>query len=208
MTIYDKIVHQLMLHSMDLPNVSLYHGKMGIVLALYSYATRKRDEHLKEYAWDLLQTIYDELSDTLPYGIEWGLSGIGVGITLLKKYGVFDVDLNAVLADLDQRIMSYDPRRLTDFSYRSGVTGIYYYLWLRTQVESPVQMFDSVYLKELYQNIQTHGVSVHCLHHENYWYNELAIPAWSVNEYPNHPLDLDGGMSYFLISLMQSKSLS
>ena len=44
MTIYDKIVHQLMLHSMDLPNVSLYHGKMGIVLALYSYATRKRDE--------------------------------------------------------------------------------------------------------------------------------------------------------------------
>lgn len=44
-----------MLKSIEMSDISLYHGKMGIVLALYIYALQSAQEHIKDYAWDMLK---------------------------------------------------------------------------------------------------------------------------------------------------------
>lgn len=50
-----QIVNHLMLKSIEMSDISLYHGKMGIVLALYIYALQSAQEHIKDYAWDMLK---------------------------------------------------------------------------------------------------------------------------------------------------------
>ncbi len=45
-----RIADYLILHSPYLNDLSLFHGKMGIVLALYMYSYRYEDELVGEFA--------------------------------------------------------------------------------------------------------------------------------------------------------------
>lgn len=54
-----NIINHLLLHSSYINNVSFFHGKMGLVVAMYAYAKRYSDSYIEEYAWDLLQQVYD-----------------------------------------------------------------------------------------------------------------------------------------------------
>lgn len=195
----EKIVCHLMLKCADLRDISLYHGRTGIVFALYAYAQKKEDENLKEYAWDLLQTVYKGIYDNQPYGLEWGLAGIGYGVTLLKKYGIFDCDLNNVLYEIDQKIMAYDPRRISNFSFRNGALGIHSYLCLRQSVENSLRSFDTTYLHELQMQIQNNHRFDHEILHRDVLH-DLQLPQWDISEYADKALGLDAGMAYFLLS--------
>ena len=68
-----NIVDHLLFHSSYLNNVGFFHGKMGIVVAMYAYANRYKDKFIEEYAWDLLQDVYDGIHADMPIGIESGL---------------------------------------------------------------------------------------------------------------------------------------
>ena len=188
-----KIIDYLLLNSMYILDVGLFHGKMGIVLALFAYAERCKDKLLEEYAWDLFQQVYEGVHDYMPLGLENGLSGIGYGTAFMCANGWVGCDLNAVLADIDEKIMQHDPRRLKDYSLRSGTGGIQLYLDLRRTVCGSLQTFDGSYLSEL-KLITEYQPKFHgelC--------DFLEEPSFLMTEYIEKPIGIDGGSAYYLL---------
>ena len=191
----DKIADYLLLQGGGLPDPGLFHGKTGIVVALYLYAEACRDEVLRDYAWELFQQVYDSVHTLMPVGLESGLAGVGYGVTLLCKRGLLDGDLNDILADVDGKIMEHDPRRMADLSVRTGVRGLMLYLDLRRSV-APVSTFVGLYLSELQAVAARHGVAQAS---SPPLLSLLDAPTFSEAEYAGRPLGIDRGSAYYLL---------
>ena len=116
----DKIADYLLLRSADMQDVGFFHGKTGVVAALYLYADAGGDDVLRDFAWELFQQVYDGVHTEMPLGLERGLAGIGYATAWLCRRGLLEGSLNDTLADIDAKIMEHDPRRLTDMSVRTG----------------------------------------------------------------------------------------
>lgn len=190
-----KIVDYLLFYSPYIKDVGLFHGKMGIVVALYAYANRYGDKLLEEYAWDLLQQVYDGVHTDMPVGLENGLAGIGHGTTLLQKQGFVDCDLNAILADIDAKIMERDPRRISDYSVRTGAGGLLLYLAFRQEVSGSLLTFDSQYLAELQSAMTNKPIlkpSMNII-------DILNAPTFAAGDYIEKPVGIDGGSAYFIL---------
>ena len=181
----DKIADYLLLRSSYMQELGLFHGKMGVVVALYLYADAYGDEVMREYAWELFQQVYDGVHTDMPVGLERGLAGIGYGTTLLCKRGLGEWSLNDILEDIDRKIMERDPRRLTDMSVRSGVRGLMLYLDLRQSVEA-VELQDTV----ARNNLPCRALDV---------MDVLNEPTFPETEYIERPLGIDGGCAYYIL---------
>lgn len=190
-----KIIDYLLLRAPFIQDISFFHGKMGIVLVLYLYADRYGDELLREYAWELLQQLHEELHTDMPIGLENGLAGIGYATTLLYKYRLVDCNLNDVLAAVDSKIMEHDPRRMVDMSLRTGATGLLSYLQLRMTIDEPLTSFDNLYLSELQQvtaSLKNEYSSSELL-------DILTPPVFSIDDYIERPWGIDKGSSYYIL---------
>lgn len=190
-----KIVDYLLLSSPYMHDIGLFHGKMGVVIALYLYSAKYRDELISDYAWDLLQHIYDNINSNMPIGLEYGLAGIGYGTTILYKHGLVDCDLNSILVDVDSKIMEHDPRRIKDMSIRSGVEGLMQYIALRKSTGEPFETFDAQYLTELYATASP----IVSVFQDKSIMSILNAPTFSIEEYTEKPLGIDGGSAYYII---------
>lgn len=190
-----KITDYLLLKSLYVQDVGLFHGKMGVVLALYAHAKRYQDDLIEEYAWDLLQQVYDGVHTDMPLGLENGLAGIGYGTTLLYGHGWVDCDLNDILSDIDAKIMERDPRRLTDYSVRSGIKGLWLYLRERQKSDGHIFTFDNRYLTELqskFANVSPMIPDINII-------DILNEPSFSDCEYIDEPIGIDGGSAFYLL---------
>mgnify|MGYP004598061519 CR=1 FL=1 len=190
-----KITDYLLLKSSYLRDIGLFHGKMGIAVALYAYANRYQDSLMEEFAWDLFQQVSDGVHVDMPVGLECGLAGIGYGTTLLCGQGCVECDLNAILADIDAKIMERDPRRITDFSVRSGAGGILLYIALRQRTNGSLLTFDSQYLTEL----QSASANKFTLDLGTNIINILNEPPFADSEYIEQPIGIDGGSAYYIL---------
>lgn len=190
-----KIADYLLLRSSYMQEIGLFHGKMGIVVSLYAYANKYQDHLLEDFAWDLLQQIYENVHTDMSIGMEYGLAGIGYGTTMLSKLDLVECDLNAVLADVDAKIMERDPRRMTDYSVRTGAGGILHYLTLRQETEGKLLTFDSQYLAELKD--ATAGKVM--LNHVTNIMDILNKPLFDINGYMDKPIGIDGGSAYYIL---------
>ena len=190
-----KIVDYLLLSSPYMHDIGLFHGKMGVVIALYLYSAKYRDELISDYAWDLLQHIYDNINSNMPIGLEYGLAGIGYGTTILYKHGLVNCDLNSILVDVDSKIMEHDPRRIKDMSIRSGVEGLMRYIALRKSTGEPFETFDAQYLTELY----TTASPIVSVYQDKSIMSILNAPTFSIEEYTEKPLGIDGGSAYYIL---------
>lgn len=190
-----KIVDYQLLHSLYMKDIGLFHGKMGVVVALYMYAAKYNDELILEFAWDLLQQIYDGIYSNMSVGLEYGLAGIGYGTTLLYKHGLVDCDLNSILTDVDSKIMEYDPRRMRDLSIRTGIGGLIQYITLRQSTGEVPKTFDSQYLSELYTTAEP--IIPTCK--ERDILSILNVPPFSIDEYIAKALGIDGGSAYYIL---------
>lgn len=192
---FRKIADYLLLHSPYMYDIGLFHGKMGVVVTLYMYAEKFHDELISEYAWELFQHIYDGIHSNMPIGLEYGLVGIGYGTTLMYKHGLVDCDLNSILAEIDSKIMEYDPRRMKDVSVRSGIGGLMRYIALRQSTGEPLGTFDEQYLAELY----TTAAGITACSNETGIMSILNAPPFPVEEYTEKPLGIDGGSAYYIL---------
>lgn len=190
-----KIADYLLLKSSYVRDIGLFHGKMGVVVALYAYANYYDDKILEDYAWDLLQQIYDAVYNDMPINMEYGLAGIGYGTTLLRKYGYVDCDLNAILTDIDAKIMERDPRRMTDYSVRTGLGGLQLYIALRQEDNCPLLTFDRQYLEEL-QSVMMNSEK---LIPATNIIDMLLEPSFSIDDYIGNPIGIDEGSAYYII---------
>lgn len=189
-----KIIDYLLLKSPFVQDISLFHGKTGLALALYLYADKHKDKLLNEYAYDLFQQVHEEIHTDMPIGLEYGLAGIGYATTLLYKHKLVDCDLNEVLSELDSKIMERDPRRMTDMNLRTGASGIRTYIQLRMTTNERLTSFDSLYLSEL------HKKTVGSISEYNQpLLDILTPPDFSADEYIEKPWGIDKGSSYFIL---------
>lgn len=190
-----KIADYLLLKSSYIQDIGLFHGKMGIVVSLYAYASKYSEPLLEDFAWDLLQQIYEGVHTDTPFGLEYGLAGIGYGTTLLSKLGLVECDLNSILVDVDAKIMERDPRRMQDYSMRTGVGGVLLYLSLRKECVGPLLTFDSQYLAELGST----AVGKVTLDPAVSLLDLLKEPPFAVDGYLEKPIGIDGGSAYYIL---------
>ena len=190
-----KIVDYQLLYSPYMRDIGLFHGKMGVVMALYMYSAKYHDELISEFAWDLFQQAYDGITSSMSVGLEYGLAGIGYSTTMLYKRGLVDCDLNYVLVDVDSKIMEHDPRRMKDLSIRSGIRGLQQYIALRKSTGEQLETFDTRYLSELY----TTAVPVDSGNQQTDIMSILNVPAFSIEEYVDKPLGIDEGSAYYIL---------
>jgi hypothetical protein len=136
-----QVVRHLMLHSSYTPDLGLLNGKIGIILFFYEYASYTNNRLYRDFADDLLDEIFEELATNLPIGFADGLCGIAWGIEYLMRKGFVEADADEVLEELDQQIAERDVRKMTDYSLKTGLKGVAYYVLSRyhhRQGEHPI----------------------------------------------------------------------
>lgn len=121
------LANHLIMNASFIPDLGLYHGKMGIVIFFMHYAKYKKDILFEEFAGELLDEIYDNINNDISLDFESGLSGIGWGINYLLKSGYMEGDADEILCEIDSKISDSNFLLINNNSIRKGLTGIYYY---------------------------------------------------------------------------------
>lgn len=71
------ITNTLLLNASFIDNLGLMHGKMGIAIYFFHLARETENQIYEDYAGELIDEIYEEISLTTPCDFENGLAGIG-----------------------------------------------------------------------------------------------------------------------------------
>lgn len=147
------ICMELMLHSGGANSPGLMKGKTGILIFMYEYARRFKDQICESYAEELAMELVDEIkSDMKPYFSD-GMAGIVWGMCYLRqKYGVRAVS-EEKLAELDLKIMTTDVRRVKDHSLETGLEGLAYYVISRRSQTDTAHVIDDQYVQELIESL-------------------------------------------------------
>lgn len=195
MPITSTLVNYLALQAAQAPDSGLYHGRMGLILALYSHGLIHGDHSLCSYASDVLQNSADNYFDG-DISIENGLAGLGLGFTLLYKAGMFKDNLNDLLFEIDKKIMAIDPRKMDDFSFRKGSLGVLYYIRTRLSISQHCVSLHRDYIDELEHNIKRNTSELPIYKH---FIDNLKQPTWNIEDYVEKDFGIDNGSAYFLI---------
>lgn len=115
-----------------LPDISLWHGKMGIAIYMLHLSRIVQNQMYEKVAFELIDAIYENLSFRQPVDFGYGLTGIGCGIQYLISNGFIDADSDEILSDMDSLVKNIiDTRFMSILSLESGVCGIGYYIYYR-----------------------------------------------------------------------------
>ena len=117
-----RIANHLILHSIDIEDIGLFHGKMGVVLFFAHYARYTDSAIYDDFAGELLEEICENIPETLPINLETGY---------LIQNGFMEGDSNEILTEIDKKVMERDLRRIKDLSLETGLMGISSYINIR-----------------------------------------------------------------------------
>lgn len=146
--VLQHIANHLMINSSYLSDLSLYHGKMGIVLFFYHYARYTKNPLYEEFAGDLLDEIFDETPDNTEVYFERGLSGIAWGILYLLRNQFVGGDPDNILEDIDMKIMETNLLRVRDNSIEKGIAGLLAYFSFRLSFQKDHSYFDEEFMSD------------------------------------------------------------
>ena len=146
-----RIARYLMIHSSISNNTGLLNGKTGIAVFFYHYARYTGKRIYDDFAGELIDEIYKEITVNIPLNFKDGLCGIGWGIGYLIRNGFVEADPDEVLEDIDKRIVEWDVRKITGYSLETGLSGIACYVISRMEnrekkhaIISPDYIFDLI----------------------------------------------------------------
>lgn len=123
-----RIARFLMLQSSFINNIGLLHGKMGIAIFFYLYSRFSKNKLFKKYADELIDEIYKQIDAQSSIDFDSGLAGVAWGIVYLMDNKFISGDICLVLKSLDSRIQEWDVRKIRDYSLRTGLKGLAYYI--------------------------------------------------------------------------------
>lgn len=144
-------INTLILKSGAVEEAGLYTGKTGLVLLLYYYRRYAKRSFYGEFADALLDDVYRKCR-RLPIDFAYGICGIGWVISHLIRCGFVEGNVNEILSDADRKVMERDPARITDWSFKTGLSGLLCYVLTRlgdVKRSKAVNPFDPIYLREL-----------------------------------------------------------
>lgn len=201
MDITERIINHLVMASSFTPNIGLYHGKTGVVIALCHYARFARKPIYDDFAGELLDEVCSSIHAGTSFDFENGLAGIGWGIEYLLQNRFMEGDSNVVLRNINEHIMKYDVRRMTDESVEEGLTGIHYYV--DKHLSSPcrnhaLSTLDSLFVQELIGRMKDKAVPED---------NDLLLSV--IGEVPSglNPLEWDLGLAKGCAGYILKKTL-
>jgi len=129
-----RITNTLLLNASFIDNLGLMHGKMGISIFFFHLARQTKNKIYEDYAGELIDEIYEEITANTPVDFENGLAGIGWGIEYLVQNGFIEADTDEVLEEFDNRIFKeliyITPKEI---GLLNGIVGIGSYLLKRIQ---------------------------------------------------------------------------
>ncbi|MFV0269565.1 MAG: lanthionine synthetase LanC family protein [Draconibacterium sp.] len=132
--IRERLTNALLLNASFIDNLGLMHGKMGIAIFFFHLARETKNSIYEDYAGELIDEIYEEITSTVPIDFENGLVGIGWGIEYLVQNGFIDADTDEVLEEFDNRIFKkFIDQTPTELNLLNGLIGIGAYFLKRIQ---------------------------------------------------------------------------
>ena len=129
-----KIINTLLLNASFIEDLGLMHGKMGISIYFFHLASQTKNKIYEDYAGELIDEIYEEITANTPINFENGLAGIGWGIEYLVQNGFIEADTDEVLEEFDNRIFKeliYNTPK--EIGLLNGIVGIGAYFLKRIQ---------------------------------------------------------------------------
>jgi len=100
----EHLIYTLLLNASFINNIGLLNGKMGISILFYHLSRKFENKIYEEYAGELIDEIYEEITADTPVDFENGLAGIGWGIEYLVQNSFIEADTNEVLEEFDKKI--------------------------------------------------------------------------------------------------------
>ena len=125
-----QIAEMLLVNGLFTDCPGLIHGKTGIAIFFFHYGRYTDNELFEDYAFDLVDSIQQQIHNNSPADYKAGISGIGVGMDYLLTNQFISAD-DDIYNDFDERIyraVMYDPR--LDCLY-DGLTGYGRYWMMR-----------------------------------------------------------------------------
>lgn len=195
-TVEQRIIHRLLVHSSLSTDIGLLSGKMGLAIFFMHYHQFTNNELYDDVATELMSEIIKELHIKVPITFDSGLPGIGWGVDYMIYKGFIEGDSSEICEEIDNRIMETDPRRMSDYSFETGLGGILYYVLghLKMAYEQESKLpFDSIYLSDLYTTcnqltLHKDKISGKLLRwidsYQNY-YNNMILPDNRIWELPD-----------------------
>lgn len=159
----ENIIETLIINGTLTEHPGLFYGKTGIAIFFFHYARHTGNEIYQEYAFDLINEIQKQITESTPLQYDVGLAGIGVGFEYLLQNGFIEAD-DDLFEDFDARmyrIVMYEPN--TDLSLERGLTGWGRYLFYR--IRNKKHKNDKLYevlihiAKEILQKVIENSVS-------------------------------------------------
>ena len=157
----NSIADQLLYRSLFSNKLGLLNGKMGMAIFFYYYARYTGNKWYDDFAGELLDEIFTNISQDMSITFESGLCGIGWGIVFLESQGYIEGDMDEVLQDLDSKIMERDLSRVTDFSLDTGLEGTIAYVRSRNciQINTNLNRFDEIFIDNLDKVCNSHQIN-------------------------------------------------
>lgn len=146
-----KISNNLLIRSSFDEKLGLLHGRMGIILFFFNYASYTKNNLYHEFANDLIYYLFEDIHNRLPFDFENGYCGIGWGFEYLIQHNFISDYAGDLLEDIDLEVMKIDVNRVTDTNLTSGLSGILHYVLSRLSNKMSCNYFDSEYLNNLYK---------------------------------------------------------
>ena len=103
-----EMADYLLLHGGLLSDLGLFHGQMGVVLALFHYGRGNDEQVVIDIAQELLQDLLDSIDDSLLSCLDSGYAGLAWGLSYLQWASFIDVDLSDLLEEVDNKIKETD----------------------------------------------------------------------------------------------------
>lgn len=155
-TFEQSIIHHLVIKTIDMDDYSLYYGKLGISIALFEYGKYSNVQLYIEFAEELLDNFLSKITIGRSIDLSHGWCGIGWGIEYLIQREFINFDSNAICEDIDNIIMSFDIKRITDLTLETGIEGILHYLLARiigSQSQNNLIPYDLEYLERVNERL-------------------------------------------------------
>ena len=106
-----RISNTLLLNASFIDNLGLMHGKMGISICFFHLARQTGNQIYEDYAGELIDEIYEEITANTPVDFENGLAGIGWGIEYLVQNGFIEEGEDNILEELDNAVFQLERKK-------------------------------------------------------------------------------------------------
>ena len=212
-------------------SINLWDGSMGYLIALCVYdAYIPNDDTLSDIANTLLDHVTTTLQSQKEFAISFahGICGIGWGLCYLLRNGYLEGNYDKEFAMIDHKIMEVNLERITDYSFKTGIGGIFCYVahrlqWARSHSFS--NPFDNEYMQSIRTSAQkilqlstdwrtlTYAQML-LLYGQEDWYimspnllDVMDFPNFLPENEANWTPNFDGALGYFchLLYVLQSQ---